>query len=128
MAEMTADKVKTLLESFAALCGSNSKAKELCGESIKFVEQQQQQIEQQAAEIERLDAKTVKQSEKIAARENEIECMTNTQRILLAEIEQLKCCGNCKHWNGNSANCYLELKWGYNVTRKCKCDKWQGVE
>ena len=48
MAEMTAEKVKTLLESFAALCGSNAKAKELCGDAIKFVEQQ-------AAEIERLN-------------------------------------------------------------------------
>ena len=42
---MTAEKVKALLESFAAVCGSNSKAKELCGDAIKFVEQQAQQLE-----------------------------------------------------------------------------------
>ena len=44
MAEITTEQVKTLLESFAALCGSNSKAKELCGDAIKFVEQQAQEI------------------------------------------------------------------------------------
>ena len=44
MAEMTAEKVKALLESFAALCGSNAKAKELCGDAIKFVEQQAAEI------------------------------------------------------------------------------------
>ena len=53
MAEMTAEQVKTLLESFAALCGSNSKAKELCGDAIKFVEQQ-------AATIEALEKTIVK--------------------------------------------------------------------
>ena len=45
MAEMTAAKVKMLLESFAAVCGSNSKAKELCGDAVGFVEQQAQEIE-----------------------------------------------------------------------------------
>ena len=44
MTEITAEQVKTLLESFAALCGSNAKAKELCGDAIKFVEQQAAEI------------------------------------------------------------------------------------
>ena len=45
MAEMTAAKVKMLLESFAAVCGSNSKAKGLCGDAVEFVEQQAQGVE-----------------------------------------------------------------------------------
>ena len=44
MAEMTAAEVKTLIESFAAVCGSNSKAKELCGDAVGFIEQQAQEI------------------------------------------------------------------------------------
>ena len=53
MAEMTAEKVKALLESFAALCGSNAKAKELCGDAIKFVEQQAAEIAKKDRMLER---------------------------------------------------------------------------
>ena len=51
MAEMTAEKVKTLLESFAAVCGENAKAKELCGDAIKFIQQQAQTIAELQTEI-----------------------------------------------------------------------------
>ena len=54
MAEMTTEQVKTLLESFAAVCGSNSKAKELCSDAIKFVEQQAQEIAAANARIAEL--------------------------------------------------------------------------
>ena len=52
MAEMTTEQVKTLFESFAALCGSNAKAKELCGDAIKFVEQQEQEIAKLTAQLD----------------------------------------------------------------------------
>ena len=55
MAEMTTEQVKTLLESFAAVCGSNSKAKELCSDAIKFVEQQAQEIAAANARIAELE-------------------------------------------------------------------------
>ena len=60
MAEMTAKKVKMLLESFAAVCGSNAKAKELCSDAIKFVEQQQQTIDHQNLQIAKLQEDLIK--------------------------------------------------------------------
>ena len=122
MAEMTAEQVKTLLESFAALCGSSAKAKELCGDAIKF-------IERQAAEIAKLDTKTVKQSEKIATREVESERMAITQQGLLQEIEKSKRCGNCEHAKEHWDELYgCKFDEDAKFNRRNTCERWELVK
>lgn len=47
---------------------------------------------------------------------------------LIAEVRRLRCCGNCCHWNGNSANCYMELDMSGNKDRLSKCAGWEAAD
>ena len=98
MAEMTAAKVKMLLESFAAVCGSNSKAKELCGDAVGFVEQQAQDIAklkamldcgvQEMAEADKEIAKKDRMIEKACKRLSMTNMSIRTEKQWLAWLEK----------------------------------------
>ena len=105
MAEMTAENVKALLESFAALCGSNAKAKELCGDAIKFVEQQ-------AAEIAKLKAQLDCGVQEMAETDKEI---AKKDRMIEKAIDMLEnnCCDaaesfDCEETNRECRACWRE--------------------
>ena len=84
-------------------------------------------IQRQQAEIEGLKADR-KETEKFYQDVNVGLCeehfaVIKSQR---AEIESLKCCGNCNSWrNGNVMQCMVTgaVRSNYN-----KCDKWEGLK
>ena len=77
MNKMTVAGVITLIESFKAVCGKNSKAGQICDDAIELLEQQQQQlldlsacnaamcetVKQQQEEIKRLQAREFRLTE-----------------------------------------------------------------
>ena len=49
---------------------------------------------------------------------------------LKAQIEKMKCCGNCKYWNYKDIQKYCNKRTGTPelASRSFKCDKWELTE